>query len=57
MSDKKLFSTKLDDFLKLYSQYQLSPTPHLRETILSAGRELKQLNPAFSFDRTHLKAA
>jgi hypothetical protein len=56
LAEKKLFSTKLDDFLKTFADYKRSPEPGLRKSLLCAGQELARLNPQFRFDEKHLNS-
>jgi hypothetical protein len=56
LAEKKLFSARLDDFLKTFADYKRSPEPGLKESLLCTGRELARLNPEFHFDEKHLNA-
>ncbi len=49
---KKEYSTKIDEFLKLYSDYKEKPTDELKKQIIKIVDELQQINCEFTFDLT-----
>lgn len=51
-SKKKLYSTKIDEFLKLYSDYKEKSTDELKMQMVKIVGELQQINSEFKFDLT-----
>lgn len=47
---KKQYDQKLDEFLRCYSCYREEPSPEMRERLMMAADEVRQLNGDFRFD-------
>lgn len=50
MDYENLYKSKLDEFLKKYSEYKEKPNEKLRTEVISMAQELKEMNKKFQFD-------
>jgi len=55
MDNEKLYKTKIDEFLKKYSDYKKNPNEKLRTEVISMAEELKEMNKKFQFDCRSMK--
>lgn len=49
-SNKNLYNKKIDEFLKIYSEYKANPTNELKKKINALADELRLLNSEFKFN-------
>lgn len=47
--NKRIYSVKLDEFLKKYAAYKDNPTSELKKNIMELAEELRKLNEKFTF--------